>query len=398
MAYLIAIVGIIVTLGLGYLLSTDRQGIKFKSIIIMLVSNFFTAWFMFTTTIGKKIIDFFTLAFDKLIEFGTAGVNFVFGGIETTGFVFMFNVLLIIVFFSTLLAIFNYTKILPYTIKLVGGALAKLTGLPKIESFNAVNSIFFGTSEALLAIKTQLDNLDKNRLYVVSASAMNSVAASIIASYMALLPPKYVLAALPLNMFSALIISSLVMPVNVPKDEDVIEIKDGAYGDSFFEAMVDGALDGLKIAGNVAGILIAFIATMGLANYLVAELAGLFGYDTNLQMLIGYLLSPFAFLMGIPASEIVQAGSIMGTKLILNEFVAILDFNTMIPDLTEKTIGIISVFLISFANFSTVGQISGTLKALSAKQAKVASGFSVRLLIGATLTSMLSATIAGLFI
>src|SRR5690606_16566221 len=131
--------------------------------------------------------------------------------------IFFFDVLLLIIFFATILQVLTYLKILPIIIKYIGGIISKITGLPKVESFNAVNSIFFGQSEALLAVRSQFHHLTANRLYIVSASAMGSVSASIVGAYMQMLPPKYVLVALPLNMFSALIVASIIAPVKVPK-------------------------------------------------------------------------------------------------------------------------------------------------------------------------------------
>src|SRR5690625_1385589 len=178
-------------------------------------------WFMFSTQIGAVIIEGISAGVDKLIEFGTEGINFVVGGFEIQeGGVFFFNVLLLIIFFATLLSVLNYLKILPTMIKWIGGLVSKITRIPRIEAFNGVNSIFFGQSEALLAIKTQFHHLSDNRLYMVSASAMSSVSASIIGAYMQIMPAEYILVALPLNMFSALMISSIIAPVNVPRSEE----------------------------------------------------------------------------------------------------------------------------------------------------------------------------------
>src|SRR5699024_1158722 len=151
----------------------------------------------------------------------------------------------------------------------VGGILSKITGLPKIESFNAVNSIFFGQSEALIAIRSQFHHLNNNRLYIVSASAMGSVSASIVGAYLKMLPPECVLIALPLSVFSALKVVSVVAPGRVPKEEDKVDVKDVTDDESMFEAMGNGALEGVKIALIVATMLIAFIASLELVNLLI---------------------------------------------------------------------------------------------------------------------------------
>ncbi|PLT32077.1 NupC/NupG family nucleoside CNT transporter [Bacillus sp. V5-8f] len=399
MDILIGIISIVVLLAICYLFSKNRKNINIRAIVIMLILQFALTWFMFNTKIGQTILNKVSGVFNKLLDFARVGVEFVFGGIQTNApFVFFFNVSLVIIFFSTLLSILTFLKVLPFIIRYLGGALSTVTGLPKVESFNAINSIFFGQSEALLTIKSQFSRLSKDRLYMVCASAMGSVSASTSGSYMQLLPPRYVLAAMVLNAFSALIVASILMPVKVPKEEDIIEINKTEQADSFFEAMSEGAIDGLKIAGIVAGMLIAFIATMELVNFIIANITGAFGYKTSLQEIFGFILYPLVFLSGVPANEAIQAGGIMGTKIVLNEFVAMLSFKPMIPDLTEKTVAIVSTFLISFANFSSIGIIAGSVKAIDPERGRWVSGFGFKLLFGATIASFLSATIVGIFI
>jgi nucleoside transport protein len=362
----------------------------------MIFLQFVITAFMFNTEIGLTIINKISAGFNKLIEFGNAGVGFILGGVarlENAGIFFM-DVLLLIIFFSTILSVLTYLKILPNIIKYVGGGLSRLTGLPKVESFNAVNSIFFGQSEALIAIKTQFHYLDRNRLYIVCASAMGSVSASIVGAYMQMIPPQYVLVALPLNMFSTLILGSIIAPVRVKKEEDHVDINDVSDAKSFFEAMGNGALDGGKIALIVAAMLVAFIASLELVNWFIQLIFA----NITLQQILGYIIAPIGILMGIAPSEVIEAGSIMGTKIVTNEFVAMDQFRLMIPDISEKTVGIVSVFLTSFANFSSIGIIAGTVQAISSEKGRTVSKFGLKLLIGATLGSILSATIAGLFI
>ncbi|WP_010529823.1 NupC/NupG family nucleoside CNT transporter [Lentibacillus jeotgali] len=396
MDILLGILAIIIVLGLAYLMSNDKKNINYKGLGIMLLAQLIIAWFMLYTSVGRTVIEWISAGFNKLIEFGTAGVNFVVGGIQIAegGSVFFFNVLLLIIFFATLLSVLTYLRILPPIIKYLGGLLSKITGLPRVESFNAVNSIFFGQSEALLAIKTQFHHLDNNRLYIVSASAMGSVSASIVGAYLQILPPEYVLAALPLNMFSALILSSVIAPVNIPEEEDKVDVQEVSHDKSIFEAMSNGALDGGKIALIVAAMLIAFIASLELVNWLIQLVFA----GVTLQEILGYIIAPIGILMGISPAEVIEAGGVMGTKIVTNEFVAMLEFEQMLGSMSEKTIGIVTVFLTSFANFSSIGIIAGTVQGIDSKKAVQVSGFGMKLLIGATLASILSATMAGLFL
>ncbi len=395
MSILLGILAIIIVLAISYLMSNDKKNINYPAIGIMLVAQLIITWFMFTTNIGQAVINGISAAFNKLIEFGMEGINFVVGGIEVgEGGVFFFNVALLIIFFATLLSVLTYLKILPTIIRIIGGVISKITGLPKIESFNAVNSVFFGQSEAMIAIKTQFHHLSKNRLYIVSASAMGSVSASIVGAYLQMLPAEYVLIALPLNMFSALIIASVIAPVKVPKEEDHVDVKNVTDDKSIFEAMGNGAVEGGKIALIVACMLIAFIASLELVNWLIQFVFA----GVTLQQILGYILAPIGILMGIPAGEVIQSGAIMGTKIVTNEFVAMLEFQQILGGLSEKTVGIVSVFLTSFANFSSIGIIAGSVKGIDNEKAAIVSGFGMKLLIGATFASILSGTMAGLFL
>ena len=395
MQIVMGVFAIIIVLGLSYFLSNNKKMVNIKGIGIMLLLQLLTTWFMFSTTIGQNIIQAISAGFEHLIGFGQAGIGFVVGGFELEeGGVFFFNVLLLIIFFATLLSVLTYLKILPILIKWIGALVSKLTGLPKIESFTAVNSIFFGQSEALIAIRSQFHHLTNNRLYIVSASAMSSVSASIVGSYIQIIPAEYVLVALPLNMFSALIIASLIAPVNVRKEEDYVDVNHVSQDKSVFEAMSNGALEGGKIALIVAANLIAFIAVLELINALIQLiLAGV-----TLQQILGYILAPLAILMGIPTYEVLEAGSIMGTKIVTNEFVAMLEFQPLLDTFSEKTVGIVSVFLTSFANFSSIGIIAGTVKGIDGEKASIVSRFGLKLLIGSIFASILSATIVGLFL
>ncbi|WP_163971394.1 NupC/NupG family nucleoside CNT transporter [Oceanobacillus halotolerans] len=395
MDILLGLLAIVIVLGLAFLISNDKKNVNYRGIIVMIIAQFLVTWFMFTTTIGRTIINGISAGFNKLIEFGTEGISFILGGVEVgEGGVFFFDVLLLIIFFATILSVLTYLKVLPTLIKYLGTLISKITGLPKVESFNAVNSIFFGQSEALIAIRSQFRHLNNNRLYIVSASAMGSVSASIVGAYLQMLPPQYVLVALPLNMFSALIMASLIAPVNVAKEDDHVDIKDVSDDKSIFEAMGNGALEGGKIALIVAAMLVAFIASLELVNWLIQTVfAGI-----TLQQILGYIIAPIGVLMGIAPGEVIEAGSVMGTKIVTNEFVAMLEFEQMLDRMSEKTVGIVSVFLTSFANFSSIGIIAGTVQGIDEEKAAKVSGFGMKLLIGATLASILSATVVGVFI
>ncbi len=393
MSILIGIIGLLLTLGLSYLLSNDKKAINYRAILIMIVMQLLITVVMFKTTFGLKIIEATSNGVSKVLSYGYEGVNFVTGGLVDEGVsVFFINVLMLIIFTSTLLSVLTHIKVLPLAIKYIGGALAKLTGLSKVVTFNSINSIFFGQSETILAIKSHLDKMNGNKLFVVSTSAMASVSASIMGSYMNMIPAKYVLIAMLLNALSALIISTLICPIKKEEDEE-IDIKEVSSTNSIFGAISAGALDGGRVALIVAAMLVAYVGLLALINAFFSAIFGI-----GFTGILGYIFAPIAWIMGIPGKEILDAGSVMGTKLAANEFVAMLQFMDMIPNLSEKTVGIVSTFLVSFANFSSIGIISGSIQAINGEKADIVAKYGLKMLLAATLSSILTATIVGLFI
>ncbi|MCM3786259.1 NupC/NupG family nucleoside CNT transporter [Neobacillus mesonae] len=392
MSIVIGILGLILTLGLGFLLSNDKKNINFKAIAVLFILQILIALFMFKTSIGVSIVETVSNGVTKVLSYGYEGINFVIGDWVPEGTnVFFINVLMLIIFTSTLLSLLTHIRVLPLAIKYVGGALAKITGLSNVITFNAVNSIFFGQSESLIAIKHHLQKMNDNKLFVVSTSAMASVSASIMGSYMTMIPPQYVLVAMILNAMSALIIATMVAPSRQSEDEK-IDVREVSQTKSVFEAISAGAMDGGKVALIVGAMLVAYV---GLIALLDGILTGIFGL--SFTQILGYVFSPVAWLMGIPVSEMVTAGSIMGTKLATNEFVAMLQFQPLIEGLTPKTVAIVSTFLVSFANFSSIGIISGSIQAISGEKAAVVAKFGLKMLLVATLASVITSIVAGLF-
>ncbi|GAC41591.1 NupC/NupG family nucleoside CNT transporter [Paenibacillus popilliae] len=396
MKYVIAIVGLLVVFGLTYMASKDRGRIRYRPLAQMIVLQIVLAFVLLNTTVGEKLIRGFSTIFEALLAYAAEGINFVFGGIvnEGQGTQFFLAVLLPIVFISALIGILQYTKILPFIIKYIGLALSKVNGMGKLESYNAVASAILGQSEVFISVKKQIGMLPERRLYTLCASAMSTVSMSIVGAYMTMIEPKYVVTALVLNLFGGFIIASILNPYTVSKEEDILEVQD-EHKQTFFEMLGEYIMDGFKVAIVVAAMLIGFVALIAMINGLFGTLLGI-----TFQQILGYIFAPFAFLMGVPWAETVDAGSIMATKMVANEFVAMLDLSAMTNDsiLSSRTIGIVSVFLVSFANFSSIGIISGAVKGLHEKQGNTVARFGLRLLYGATMVSVLSATVAGLFL
>ncbi|HGZ5662050.1 TPA: NupC/NupG family nucleoside CNT transporter [Staphylococcus aureus] len=404
MHILIGIIGIIFFLALAFLFSSDRKNIRWKYVGILLAIQLIFAFILLKTIMGIKVIGGISNGFNYLLLKAADGVNFVFGGIQYIDPKqppFFFSVLLPIVFISAIIGILQYTKILPLIINVLGFLISKINGMGRLESYNAVAAAILGQSEVFISIKKQLPYIPKQRLYTLTASAMSTVSASIIGAYFTLIEPKYVVTAVVLNLFGGFIIASIINPYKVNEEDDKLLVEETEERQqSFFEMLGEYILDGFKVAVIVGAMLIGYIAIIALLNGIVSNIfstvsGGAISWD--FQTLIGFVFAPFAFLVGVPWQDAVQAGSVMATKLLSNEFVAMQALGKL-SDLSEHAKGVTSVFLVSFANFSSIGIISGAIKSLNDKKGDTVARFGLKLLFGATLVSFISAAIAGFFI
>ena len=382
---------------LALLVSSDRKKIRIRYVIQLLVIEVLLAWFFLNSDVGLGFVKGFSEMFEKLLGFANEGTNFVFGSMNDQGLAFFFlKVLCPIVFISALIGILQHIRVLPVIIRAIGFLLSKVNGMGKLESFNAVSSLILGQSENFIAYKDILGKISRNRMYTMAATAMSTVSMSIVGAYMTMLEPKYVVAALVLNMFSTFIVLSLINPYRVDASEENIQMSNLHEGQSFFEMLGEYILAGFKVAIIVAAMLIGFIALIAALNALFATVTGWFGYSISFQGILGYIFYPIAWVMGVPSSEALQVGSIMATKLVSNEFVAMMDLQKIAATLSPRAEGILSVFLVSFANFSSIGIIAGAIKGLNEEQGNVVSRFGLKLVYGSTLVSVLSASIAAL--
>lgn len=392
MSVLFYVTGMLLVFAIGYMLSFDRKNIKYKRIAAMLAIQIVLVFFMMNTTAGLAIVTTIGDFFEGLIEIANAGINFVFGGIVNEGEApFIFTALLPLVFISVLIGILNYLKLLPLIIKFVGWVVSKLTGMGKLESYFAVSTAVLGQPEVFLTVKREIPIISKQRIYTICTSAMSAVSMAMVGSYMTMIEPKYVVTAVALNIFSALIVANIMNPYDLDEKEDLMEeAQEEEKRVPFFQMVSESVMDGLKLVVTVAAMLLGFISLMELVNVIFLGI-----FSISFETLLGYIFAPIAFLMGVPWADAVQAGSIMATKLVTNEFVAMLNFGD-VTGISEKTAAIVSVYLVSFANFGTVGIVAGSIKAISEKQGNFVSKYALKLLLGSTMASIISGTVMGL--
>lgn len=401
------VLGVIVVFLLSFAWSSDRKKIRYKNLFIILVVQLLLTYFLLNSNIGGVIISALVNLFALLLMCAHKGTEFIFGPLASinkdSGGIFFFSVGMPIVLMSALIGILQYLKILPFCIKIIGVVLSKITGVGRLESFNAVSSLSVGQSENFIAYKKIIGHLPSNVLYTMSATAMSTVSLAIAGAYMGMLntangfDAKYVIIAMMLNMFGTFFVLNVINPYDKRSDTEYEDLQK-TYGEevakqSFFEMLAEYILDGFKVAVIVSAMLIGFIALLTLLDFIFKYVLGIAFTD-----LLGYVFYPFAWVMHIPTPEIHVAAKVMGTKVVTNEFAAIELMTRHVEELSTHTKAVTSVFLISFANFSSIGIIIGAIQAVSKEASIKVARFSLKILYGATLVSILSACVIGVFV
>lgn len=392
MHFFIGIIGLVFVFGVSYLISSDRAHIRFKPLALMFVLQLLLGFVLLRTSAGTTVVSFLAGIFHNLLTYAAIGVDFVFAGVANKNSApFFLSVLMPIVFISAIIGILRYLRILPFLMKWIGIGLSKISGLGKLESYNGIASAILGQSEVFISIKKELPFLQEKRLLTMGISAMSTVSMSIVGSYMALIEPRYVITALGLNLFGGYIIASLVNPYQIEEDEALIVAE--RKQQTFFQMLGEYILDGFHVAITVAAMLIGFVALIAMINAIFKSITGF-----SFQDLLGILFAPLAFLTGISWQESAAAGSLMATKLVTNEFVAMTELARGTDHFSQHANAIISVFLVSFANFSSIGIISGAMKGLNEEKGNLIAKHGLKILLSATLVSFLSAIITGLLV
>ncbi len=397
------IFGVFVVLGIAFLLSSSKKSIKPRTILGGLAIQITFAFMVLEWGFGRKMLLFVSNKVQNVIDYAGEGIAFVFGpAADTTnfGFVFAFQVLTIIIFFSSLISVLYYLGVMQFVIKILGGALSKLLGTSKAESISAAANIFVGQTEAPLVIRPFISGMTKSELFAVMTGGLASVAGSTLAGYALLgVPLEYLLAASFMAAPAGLIMAKMMMPeteevidkdFSMEKDEESVNVVDAA---------ARGAADGLQLALNVGAMLLAFIALIALLNGMLGGISGWFGFGgVTIQGILGVIFAPLAWAIGVPWAEAVQAGSFIGQKLVLNEFVAYSAFAPEIANLSPKTVIVISFALCGFANFSSLAILLGGLGAIAPERRPDIARLGIRAVAAGVLASLLSAAIAGMFV
>ncbi|OOE57577.1 nucleoside transporter NupC [Salinivibrio sp. ML323] len=422
MSLLMSVIGMVVLLGIAVLLSDNRKAINLRTVGGAFAIQLFFGAFVLYVDVGRDILYGASQYVANVIAYGDEGISFIFGGLVSDkmfelfgggGFVFALKVLPVIVFFSSLISVLYYLGIMQVVINVLGGGLQKALGTSRAESMSATANIFVGQTEAPLVIRPFVPRMTQSELFAVMCGGLASVAGGVLAGYASMgVPLEYLIAASFMAAPGGLLFAKIIKPeTDEPVEQMADATAEGAEKPAnVIDAAAGGASSGMQLALNVGAMLLAFIGLIALINGMLGGIGGWFGYpDITLELILGYLFAPFAFLIGVPWEEAVVAGSFIGQKIVVNEFVAYLNFTQYLGDgaqvvaatgmeMTEKTKAIISFALCGFANLSSVAILLGGLGGLAPSRRPEIARFGVKAVIAGTLSNLMAATIAGLFV
>ncbi|ELW9225640.1 NupC/NupG family nucleoside CNT transporter [Morganella morganii] len=416
----IGILGIVVLLGIGYLLSENRRAINLRTVVLAFTIELALGGLILYSPAGQHVLFVMAEAVTTVINFNNAGTSFIFGGLVSDkmfeifgsgGFVIALRVLPIIVFFSALSAVLYYLGIMQILVRWVGEALQRLLKTSRAESMNSAANIFLGVTEAPLLVKPYLGSMTRSELFAVLCGGLASIAGTMLVSYASLgVKMEYLLAASFMAAPGGLLFAKLMIPeTQQTADESGAKPVQENRPANIIDAAAEGAINGLNMALAVGAMLLAFVSLVALLNGLLGGVGGWFGLpDLSMELILGYLLSPLAWLMGIPWNEALTSGAIIGQKIVINEFFAYANLAeylkgnevvaaTGLP-MTERTQIILSFALCGFANFGTVAIAIGGIGSLIPNRRKEIATLGMKALVAGVLSNLMAATIAGLFI
>ncbi|CEO41256.1 NupC/NupG family nucleoside CNT transporter [Photobacterium kishitanii] len=419
MQLLISLAGIAILVLCAILLSDNRKAINWRTVIGALVLQASFAALVLYIPLGQKMLGAMSDGVAGLLSFADVGIKFVFGdlaNIQKSGFVFAIRVLPLVIFISALISLLYYFGIMQWVIKVLGGGIQKLLGTSRAESLVATGNIFLSQGESPLLIRPFLAKMTRSELFVVMTCGMASVAGSVLGGYAGLgVDLKFLIAASFMAAPGGLLMAKILVPEQETPEEQVeIEMATSEHSNAI-DALAAGAMNGMKVSVAIGTMLIAFVSVIAMANagleqvgYGLASLTSTMGMESlsqwfattplSMQLILGYIFSPLAFVVGVPANEMMAAGTFIGEKLILNEFVAFMDFASVKQTLSAHTQVIITFALCGFANIGSIAIQIGSIGVMAPERRSDVARLGFKAVMAATLANLMSATLAGIFV
>ena len=417
--------GMVALMGIAWLCSTDRRAVRPRTVVGALALQVGFGALVLSWSVGGRALEAASSGVQAVIDSSREGIGFLFGPVlpaEDQGTVVAFQVLPVIVFFASLTAVLYHLGVLQRVVEVFGGGLGRLLGTGREESVNAAANIFVGQTEAPLLIRPYVAGLTRSQLFAVMVGGLSTVAGSVLVGY-SLLGARldYLIAASFMAAPGALLMAKIMLPEPleaeagdesstagaagvVPEPEESAEEpseepEEPERARNVIDAAANGAADGLKLAATIGAMLLAFISLIALVNLIVGGIGGWFGAeDLSVQQLLGYLFAPVMSLIGVPWGEAVDAGSFVGQKIVLNEFVAFAEFGPVAGEFSDKTAAIVTFALTGFANIGSLGILLGGLGGIAPERRPDIASLGLRAILAATLANLMSAAIAGILI
>jgi len=402
MQIVMSLIGVVTIFVLTFLISSDRRSINRRTVAIAFVLQASIGALVLFIPAGSAALDIVVRGVQTVINYGNDGIAFLFGSNlnKSLGFTIAFSVLPVIVFFAALMSVLYYLGIMQRVVGVFGGWLQKLLQTSRAESVSAVSNIFIAHTDAALVVRPYLAKMTNSELFAVMTGGCATIAGAVMMGYAQMgVDLKYLITASFMAAPGGLFIAKIMMPETEPHDEAAFEDVDEADQPvNIFEAIGNGAMTGMQVALNVGAMLIAFVGLIYLFNGMLSGVGAWFGIEgLTLQWLLGQMFSPVAFLLGVPWSEAVQAGSLIGQKLVINEFYAYASFVEIKDTLSAHTQIVITFALCGFSNLASIAILLGGLGAVVPSRRHDIARLGLRAVIGGTLVNLMNAALAGLF-
>jgi CNT family concentrative nucleoside transporter len=392
----------------AYAFSTDRKAIKLKTILWGLGLQLLLGFFVLRSNAGAKIFSFLGASANKLLSFSYAGSEFVFGDLgfpkelSRLGFSFAFQVLPTIIFIAAFFAVLYHIGVMQLIIRAAAWVMTRIMGASGAESLNVAASIFMGQTEAPLTIRPFLPKLTKSELMVVMTSGMAHISGGMMAGYIQIggADPKNLLTAVIMTAPGTLLMAKMLVPETEQSlTAGRVEMPQMEKETNVLGAIARGTVDGLHLALNVGAMLITFIALLALLNAMMGGIhnwPGMAWFPESLQTIFGWLFAPIAWLIGVPWNDAAKIGNLLGTRMVINEFVAFAQLGPMKATLDPRSFTIATFALCGFANFSSIGIQIGGIGALAPERRSDLAKFGIRAMLAGTMANLMSASIVGL--
>lgn len=400
---MISLLGVALLLCIAFALSSNRRSINWRTVGGAFAIQAAVGAFILYFEPGIQLLLKTTEFVQNIIDYSQAGIDFVFGpiGDKSLGFIFAFNVLPVIIFFSSLIAVLYHLKVMNVIIRLIGGLLQKALKTSRPESMSAAANIFVGQTEAPLVVRPFIPNMTRSELFAIMVGGLASIAGSVMAGYAGMgVELKYLLAASFMAAPGGLLMAKIMQPeTSEPRNELEKTEEEKTHYANVFDAAASGAASGLQLALNVGAMLLAFVALIAMLNGIIGWAGGLVGFENlTIQEILGFLLQPLAWTLGVPWSEAQIAGSFIGQKIVVNEFIAYLDFIAAQPELSPISQAIITFALCGFANLSSIAILMGGIGAMAPTRRKEIAQLGLKAVFAATLSNLMSAALAGFYL